>query len=607
MAYGGRELNNAEKRYSTTEREALAVVDGIKRYQPYLHGRKFFVHTDHSSLSWLMNVKDPTGRLARWALQLQQYDFDIVYRPGPSNNNADALSRRSYSSTTVSGLSPPMASIRHPCPAPPQLTKLQREDRDLFAIIEYLECSLLPDDNNKARTLLLTVDSYYLDENGVLCHLWTPSKRHVQSLCSQVVIPASLRREILIACHDEPTAGHLSVFKTYDKIRSRYYWHGMYKDVEHWCTSCIDCSMKKVPRGKKKAPLLPIPVEGAFDRVAMDVLGPFPVTNDGNRYIVVFSDYYTRWPEAFALPSTEASLIANLLVDKILARHGAPKTLLSDRGSNFLASIVTEVCKLLNTRQLRTTSYHPQTDGLVERFNGTLAEALSMYVSSNQRDWDRHLPLVLFAYRVSPHATTHESPFYLLYGQEPRLPIDASLILPSTAKLSPSVAEHRARIVENLENAHRIVKTNTELAQQRMKHYYDQNSAPVSFDIGSKVWVYTPKTRKGLSKKLAHNYHGPYRVVKKLSPVHFRLRTLDNRPVSVPVHANRMKLYVDPSDRPTAAPPQCDTFVDLSDVDLPPDSFLPEPNPIAKSDSPVDEPSITRPEDYCTPQEILPV
>ena len=540
VAYGGRELNNAEKRYSTTKREALAVVDGIKRYQPYLHGRKFFVHTDHSSLSWLMNVKDPTGRLARWALQLQQYDFDIVYRPGPSNNNADALSRRSYSSTTVSGLSPPMASIRHPCPAPPQLTKLQREDCDLFAIIEYLECSLVPDDNNKARTLLLTVDTYYLDENGVLCHLWTPSKRHVQSLCSQVVIPASLRREILIACHDEPTAGHLSVFKTYEKIRSRYYWHGMYKDVEHWFTSCIDCSMKKVPRGKKKAPLLPIPVEGAFDRVAMDVLGPFPVTNDGNRYIVVFSDYYTRWPEAFALPSTEASLIANLLVDKILARHGAPKTLLSDRGSNFLASIVTEVCKLLNTRQLRTTSYHPQTDGLVERFNGTLAEALSMYVSSNQRDWDRHLPLVLFAYRVSPHATTHESPFYLLYGREPRLPIDASLILPSTAKLSSSVAEHRARIVENLENAHRIVKTNTELAQQRMKHYYDQNSAPVSFDIGSKVWVYTPKTRKGLSKKLAHNYHGPYRVVKKLSPVHFRLRTLDNRPVSVPVHANRM-------------------------------------------------------------------
>eukprot|EP00795_Rhopilema_esculentum_P006597 gene6597-biopygen8105 len=175
------------------------------------------------------------------------------------------------------------------------------------------------------------------------------------------------------------------------------------------------------------------------------------------------------------------------------------------------------------------------------------------------------------------------------------------------SKLSSSVAEHRARIVENLENARRIVKTNTELAQQRMKHYYDQNSAPVSFDIGSKVWVYTPKTRKGLSKKLAHNYHGPYRVVKNLSPVHFRLRTLDNRPVSVPVHANRMKLYVDPSDRPTAAPPQCDTFVDFSDVDLPPDSFLPEPNPIAKSDSSVDEPSITRPEDYCTPQEILPV
>ena len=272
----------------------------------------------------------------------------------------------------------------------------------------------------------------------------------------------------------------------------------------------------------------------------MDILGPLPTTHDGNRYIIVFSDYYTRWPEAYALPSIEAPRIAQLLIDEILARHSAPRTLLSDRGPNFLASVVKAVCDIMNTRRTLTTAYHPQTDGLVERFNATLCEGLSMYVSTHQKDWDRHLPLTLFAYRVAPHATTGESPFYLLYGREPHLPLDASLLLPDS-NVSNSVAELRARLVKNLEETRKIVSSNTQLVQQRMKDQYDKHSAPVPFDVGMRVWVYTPKNRKGLSKKVAHKYHGPYRIVSNLSPVHFKLRMMDNRPVSVPVHANRMK------------------------------------------------------------------
>ena len=223
----------------------------------------------------------------------------------------------------------------------------------------------------------------------------------------------------------------------------------MFKDIEHWCRACIDCSMHKRPRNHHHAPLLPIPVQGPFDRLAIDILRPLPATHDGNRYILVLFDYYTRWPEAYALPSIEAPRIAQLLVDEILARHSAPRTLLSDRGSNFLSSIVKSVCQIVNTRRLHTTAYHPQTDGLVERFNATLCEGLSMYVSTHQKDWDKHLPLVLFAYRVSPNATKGESPFYLLYGREPRLPIDAALLLPDS-NVSTSVADLLARPVSNL-------------------------------------------------------------------------------------------------------------------------------------------------------------
>eukprot|EP00795_Rhopilema_esculentum_P012828 gene12828-biopygen3009 len=180
--------------------------------------------------------------------------------------------------------------------------------------------------------------------------------------------------------------------------------------------------------------------------------------------------------------------------------------------------------------------------------------------------------MILFAYRVSPHASTGESHFYLLYGREPRLPVDAALLSPS-AHLSSSVAEHRARILTNLENAQRIVSSETQLAQQKMKEYYDRNSQPVVYDIGDEVWVFTPKSKKGLSKKLLHNYHGPYRIVAKHFPVHFRLRTLDNRPVSVPVHANRLKPYYDPNDHPIEPPADFDNSSDLTDNDLPYDSF----------------------------------
>ena len=287
-----------------------------------------------------------------------------------------------------------------------------------------------------------------------------------------------------------------------------------------------------------------------------------------------------------------------------MARHSSPRTLLSDRGPNFLASIVKEVCRLINTTRAYTTAYHPQTDGLVERFNGTLAEGLSMYVSTHQKDWDQHLSLILFAYRVSPNATTKESPFYLLYGREPRLPIDVSL-LASPDHLSSSVSELRSRVIENLENAKRIVDSNTQLAQQRMKCQYNKTSSPVTYDIGSRVWVYTPKSRKGLSKKLAHNYHGPYRVVAKLSPVHFRLRTLDNKPVSVPAHANRMKPYYDPSVRPISIPSNIDDSSDLTYTDLPSDSFdvrTDDDNTASpRPSTPVTEPPITRPEDTHAP------
>ena len=175
-----------------------------------------------------------------------------------------------------------------------------------------------------------------------------------------------------------------------------------------------------------------------------------------------------------------------------------------------------------------------------------------MFVSDNQKDWDEFLPAILFAYRTSPQATTGDSPSYILYAREPRLPIDVKLLPPNVDRLSTSIAEHRARIVSQLEEAQRLAKKNTERTQQQMKGHYALEAAPAQYQIGQRVWVFTPKTRKGLSKKLLHHWHGPYRIMKQLSPrsiliCGIQLIVSSQRQY---MHVNRMKLYYDAKDRP---------------------------------------------------------
>lgn len=574
IAFAGRDLNKAERNYSATEREALAVIDGIKRFQPYLRAKKFVIHTDHNALKWLMSIQDPSNRIARWTLLIQQFDFDIVHRPGTTNGNADALSRRLYGTCSLNAL-------EHVGVKTKEIYDFQRRDSDLADIIDYLENDQLPHDSVRAKRVLLSQDIYFLDENSLLYHLDMTQKRARKGCHAQLVLPPPLRYEVLVHAHDDLSGGHLGTFKTYEKLRDRFYWKGMYKDVEHWVRSCQDCATRKNPRNKYHAPLLPIPVDAAFSRLAVDVLGPLPITWSGNRYIVVFTEYLTKWPEIFPVKNADAVTIARLLTSEIIPRHGAPRTLLSDRGKNFLSTLVLEVCKLYSIKKLNTSSYHPQTDGLVERMNSTLCQTLSMFVSKHQKDWDVFIPAALTAFRTSPSESTGESPFYLLYGREPTLAMDTSLLPP--ADPASSIAEHRRRIVTQIELAQRIAKENIMRAQQKMKTFYDRQARDPTFIEGQKVWVFTPKTYKGLSKKLLHNYHGPYRVVEKLSLVHYRLRTCGNKPVSTIVHANRMKHFVDPNDRPITPPEdivESEPF--LHPDDLPADSFAPPEVPFPR-------------------------
>ena len=261
-------------------------------------------------------------------------------------------------------------------------------------------------------------------------------------------------------------------------------------------------------------PLTPIPVSGPFDRVGVDVLR-FPKSVEGNQYVVVFMDYLTKWPEVFATQDQSALTIAKLFVQEVVCRHGVPSQLLSDRGKAFLSQLMMEVCRVLGVKKVNTTAYHPQTDGLVERFNRTLINMLAKRVERHGQDWDHHLLFTLFAYRASLQESTQESPFLLLYGRDPRLPssLDLEVELP---RERIDLDGYKEEMMESLSEAWVLARKNIEKSQKAQKKSYDRKAKEPAFKQGERVFVYMPKEKASNAYKFARPFYGPYRVVEIL-------------------------------------------------------------------------------------------
>ncbi|GFY23958.1 hypothetical protein TNCV_4896391 [Trichonephila clavipes] len=316
IAYASRTLTKAEKNYSTTERECLAIVWATNKFRPYIFGKHFTVVTDHHSLCWLMNLKDPSGRLARWALRLQEHDFDVKYKTGKKHSDADALSRNPVEEETET--SDKFLAVTTSM----NLALEQKKDQDL-AKLKLLSNS---SKNEEFRFI-----------DGILCRknfdpdgkLWLP------------VIPKHLRADILRHFLDAPTAGHLGFAKTYDRIRKRFYWPGMYRNVVRYVMHCRECQRRKSVPQRPPGRLVPIPPAIApFHRIGIDLLGRFPKSAHGNKWIIVCTDYSTRYAITKALPTAEVDEIAKFLLEEIVLRHGAPRVIITDRGAVFRSRLV---------------------------------------------------------------------------------------------------------------------------------------------------------------------------------------------------------------------------------------------------------------------------
>ena len=321
----------------------------------------------------------------------------------------------------------------------------------------------------------------------------------------------------------------------------------MYTYVRKYIRSCTECQRRKTTY-HASGELQPLPCPARpFDRIGIDLYGPLPCTPAGNRWIIVAVDHLTRYAETAALPAATARDVALFILRSFVLRHGAPRELLSDRGRVFLSQVVQELLTECNIIHRSTTTYHPQTNGLTERFNRTLGDMLSMYISSDHSNWDLVLPFVTYAYNTATQATTGFSPFFLLYGREPSSMLDTILTY------RPDASEYRpaSDLVQCAEECRQLARSFTSVAQGIQKERLDQDKPAHTFPVGSFVWLSVPFQSPGLSRKFAPKYNGPYRIVQCTSPVNYVVE-----PVTPPtdrrcrgretVHVSRLKPYYDP-------------------------------------------------------------
>ena len=545
IAYGSKNLSAAEINYCVTRREMLALVHFMTEFRPYLLGRKCLVRTDHASLQWLRTFKEPSGQVARWLERLQEFEFDVEYRPGAKHGNADASSRR--------------PQRRHgECPAcEPALKEVQMitwnhgwSKQDLLEaqkdfpasahVLAWLEQRRnappqlsdptafpeLPPLVNK-WTQLGTVD-------GLLAH-WTN-----EDADPEIFLPPSWREYVMRQHHDEPAGGHMGWESTLAKIRGKFWWPGMREQIRDWVQRCGVCGQNRGPNPKFKAPLVPITVEQPLSRVAVDIVGPLNKTKSGHRYILTMVDTFTRWVEAVPLVEHTARSVANAILQQWVSRFGTPSEIHTDQGAEFESAVFRHMCTMLGVQKTRSSPYHPEGNGAVERVNRTLKALLRAHSEKDRQEWDQTLPLCLWAYRSAIHHTTGHSPAKMLMGRELRSPVD--ILLEDPTHNHPDAQEYAEWVQLAVRRVAEEAREHIAAAQQRQKRQYDKKSQdPVDYEAGDLVWLHNSVPQAGVAAKFSRPWRGPFIVVEKLGKVNVRIRDPGSGRSSKVVHVNRIK------------------------------------------------------------------
>ena len=533
----------------------------------YLLGREFIIETDHCPLRNMHKKSSNNRRVDRISLILQQYNIkEIRHLSGKCNCMADYLSRYPCRSEDddefIDHDFGPIPAIQHPVrelistknqqttkhvlgavvtlaqtkaqaqmkpstiSGTPIKEKSSADDQPLSKEGHEFDESLIEEAQKLDKfyqTKVLKIQanpttSNYAIENGILYKIsnYGSFKRKL------LYIPPTMIKQLLTAYHNAPWAGHFGVHRTYWKLKDKYWWRNMKTTIKDYIQSCLKCQMFNIDR--RKAPGLLHPIEAPsspFQLIGIDYTGPFPVTPQGNKYVLAITDYFTKWVVAVPLPNQTAQATAEALDEHYICIYGVPLRILSDQGYHFNNELIAAFTQLLGCHHIKSTPYHPQTNGTIERFNATFERRLAKLTDQQINDWDIHLKSITFAYNTGQHATTKFSPYLLQFSQNPKLPPDRPRRFYKFSK--PNDYFYYLKHTLKIYHQHAIV--NIKQQQQSYKKYFDHNRPDIRYSIGDQVLKRILNNRP----KLAALYSGPMTIIKEMHPTYLIQDTTDQK------------------------------------------------------------------------------
>lgn len=388
--------------------------------------------------------------------------------------------------------------------------------------------------------------------NGLLYRISRPSTDDLSktSRIEQIVVPSQFRRSVLSLAHDDSFSGHFGVCKTFRKLAECFWWPGLKSSVKQFINECGVCQVMGKPNQIiPKAPLKPIPAIGEpFVELVIDVVGPLPKTKSGFTHLLTIMDRASRFPEAFPMRRITSKVVFDKLIE-FFSRYGLPRTIQTDCGTNFTSKVFKGKCAELAIRHKTSVPYHPESQGVVERFHQTLKSILKKYCYEQGEEWDKGLPFALFALRNHPNSSTGVAPFELVFGHKVRGPLEIfHEMLETGLGGDANVGDFVEELRKKLSRAWKFARENLASSQAAMKLNFDRKSKARSFEPGELVLVLSTDSDNFLEPR----YKGPWKVLRKLSEVNYEIEAPGTKRKCRIFHINRLKLYTSNRHDPLA-------------------------------------------------------
>ena len=539
IMYGGKKLSAAQKNYAATKGELSALLYFVKNWSYYLRHRRFLLRTDHAPLAHLKTMEPQDRHTLRMLGILADYDFEVKYRPGPKHGNADALSRAPHlhqendakEDVAVDNeeeryllameqlnktKKPDHNFLLEPVYQEEELRILQADDDVLEPVRNFIMKRKFPDPleersySPEIRTYLQMAKNLWIDGQGLLC-----LDRFLGGVWRTLIC---LPEEAQDACirHAHKLAGHAGVDKTLDLLTQKFFFLHMRKEVMEVLQGCKECQRKRRDRKDQRHTLVSVVDGYPFQRISIDFVGPLPKVGSA-LYIFTVRDTFTKWLEAFAVPAATSKHALQKLTNDVIRRYGIPEEIHSDQGTHFTSRVFTEVAKELGIRHTTTPAYNPKSNP-VERVHRDLGNMLRAMAVDTKQTWPELLPAAVMAINTTRHAGTKYSPFRLLFGRDPQLPLSVTHECPGPAV--SSIMDFAKDKADAVKKAYAFVRENLRGAVETQRRQYHAHHK--SFEVGTQAWLFSPIIKPGPKKFLSY-WTGPWTVLRQVSAILYEI------------------------------------------------------------------------------------